>query len=106
MEGTFATANGAPAVGQQIVFARTRIRVTSGLCPNTTYQFVHPFGTTTLTTDSAGAIPANVGTVDVGCAAAPCAFTSPLVSPIFGSAAAAGSGFLRWDLRRPRRVPR
>ena len=98
LEGTFL--NGVPAAGDQMTFGRIRIRVTSGLCRNTTYQFVHPFGTTTLTTDDSGAIPSNVGTVDLGCTptlTVPCDFGLATASPIFGSAGAPGSGFLRWD---------
>ena len=56
-----------PAPNEQIVFGRIRVKVSSGLCPNTTYQFRHPFGTETLKTNDAGAIPANVGTEDIGC---------------------------------------
>ncbi len=41
-----------------MVFGRIRVRVTSGLCPNTTYQFRHPFGTEMFTTNAAGGIPA------------------------------------------------
>ncbi len=98
LEGTFL--NGAPAAGEQMTFGRIRIRVTSGLCRNTKYQFIHPFGTTTLRTDADGAIPANVGTVDFGCtptATVPCDFNKATASPIFGSAGTPGSGFLRWD---------
>ena len=111
LEGTFL--NGVPAAGDQMTFGRIRIRVTSGLCRNTTYQFVHPFGTTTLTTDDSGAIPSNVGTVDLGCTptlTVPCDFGLATASPIFGSAGAPGSGFLRWDpsvaTDGPGRVPR
>jgi hypothetical protein len=90
--------NGAPAAADRMVFGRIRIKVTSGLCPQTTYRFQHPFGTTTLTTNAAGAIPANVGTVDIGCVPATgvlCNFATATTSPVFGTAAA--GGFLRWD---------
>ena len=33
--------------------ARIRVKVTSGLCPNTTYHFRHPFGTEVFTTSPA-----------------------------------------------------
>ena len=67
LEGAFV--NGDPVAGEQMTFGRIRIRVTSGLCPNTTYQFRHPFGTETFTTNAAGGIPPNAGTQDVGCVA-------------------------------------
>ncbi len=58
-EGSFATA--APAIGQQIVFLRTNMRVskvggTNGLTPLSTYTVTHPFGTFTCTTDALGDI--------------------------------------------------
>jgi hypothetical protein len=83
LEGAFV--NGNPAPGDQMVFGRIRVKVTSGLCPNTRYRFVHPLGEVTLTTNAAGAIPANVGTVDIGCAplaGQACDFGKALTSPI------------------------
>ena len=59
LEGAFV--NGDPAAGEQMAFGRIRVRVTSGLCPNTTYEFRHPFGTETFTTDEAGAHAAERG---------------------------------------------
>jgi hypothetical protein len=100
LEGAFV--NGAPAVNEQMVFGRIRVRVTGGLCPNTPYRFKHPFGTVTLTTNGAGAIPANVGTKDVGCApVAPnrCDFGAATASDVFGTSA--DGGFLRWDSGAP-----
>ena len=94
LEGAFV--NGAPAVGEQMTFGRIRVKVTSGLCPNTTYQFKHPFGAETFTTNGAGAVPANVGTDDVGCKPAPpqrCDFSLANSSRVFGTAGA--GGFLR-----------
>ncbi len=99
LEGAFL--NGDPAAGDQMTFGRIRVKVTSGLCPNTTYQFKEPFGTETFTTNAAGAVPANVGTQDVGCTPAvnvPCDFTKANAARIMGSA---GSGFLRWDNSAP-----
>lgn len=96
VEGAFI--NGAPAAADRMVFGRIRVKVTSGLCPNTAYQFRHPFGTITLTTNAAGAIPANVGTEDIGCVPTPtkaCTFTTATSSRVFGTSAA--GGFLRWD---------
>lgn len=100
LEGAFV--NGAPAVGEQMVFGRVRVKVSSGLCPNTPYRFKHPFGTVTLTTNGAGAIPANVGTVDVGCVPVlpnKCDFGQATASKVFGTSAA--GGFLRWDSGAP-----
>ena len=96
LEGAFI--NGAPAAADRMVFGRIRVKVTSGLCPNTAYQFRHPFGTITLTTNAAGAIPANVGTEDIGCVPTPakaCNFNTATTSRVFGTSAA--GGFLRWD---------
>jgi Abnormal spindle-like microcephaly-assoc'd, ASPM-SPD-2-Hydin/HYDIN/CFA65/VesB-like, Ig-like domain len=93
LEGAFV--NGLPAVNEQMVFGRIRVRVTGGLCPNTTYTFAHPFGTLTRTTDDLGGIKPVVGTEDVGCAPVPatgqtCDFALALRSPVLTS-------FLRWD---------
>ncbi len=90
--------NGPPAGGDQMVFGRIRIKVTSGLCPNTTYLFKQPFATVKLTTNGSGAIPANIGTVDVGCVptpGVPCDYSLATGSPVLGTAA--GGGFLRWN---------
>ena len=89
LEGTFAGA-GTPVPGQQIVFARTRVTVSSGLCPNSTYTFTHPYGQISLTTDVDGSLARNQATTDVGCLAGGCTFTEPLTAPTF-------RGFLRWD---------
>ncbi len=43
LEGAFA--NGAPTLGDQMVFSRFRVKVDAGLQPNTTYTIVHPYGT-------------------------------------------------------------
>lgn len=98
LEGAFVNADGVPAPGDQMVFGRIRVKVTSGLCPNTTYQFRHPFGVERFTTNDAGAVPANVGTQDVGCVptpGVPCDFRKANASRVMGTAAA--GGFLRWD---------
>src|SRR6185436_3843251 len=50
LEGAFA--NGAPAQGDEMVFARLRLKVTSGLKPDTSYLFVHPYGERTIKTDA------------------------------------------------------
>ena len=93
LEGAFA--NGTPVAGEQMVFGRTRIVVKGGLCPDTQYTFTHPYGTTVLTTDSAGGIKPAAGTVDVGClgfvAPNTCNFSQAFASQILTQ------GFLRWD---------
>ncbi|MGD9750584.1 MAG: choice-of-anchor D domain-containing protein [Acidimicrobiia bacterium] len=92
LEGAFAT--GAPIPGDQMVFGRVRVNVDGGLCPDTAYTFTHPYGTTTLTTDGSGSIPAGTGTVDVGCvpvAPTTCDYAEALGSPILDV------GLLRWD---------
>ena len=102
LEGAFI--GGAPKAGDQQVFGRVRIKVTSGLCPGRAYTFQHPFGRTTITADSAGAVPANAtgATTDVGCLAptttSPCNFSQALASPVFGGTA---NGFLRWSNTAP-----
>ena len=91
MEGSFI--NGAPAAHEQITFGRVRITVQGGLCPNASYDFVGPYGTTTLTTNAGGGIARNRGTDDVGCTPVvpnTCDFTIALQSRI-------AAGFLRWD---------
>ena len=94
VEGAFDSADGLPAPNHQIAFGRIRVRVTSGLCPNTTYQFTHPYGTETITTNNLGAVTAVLGTQDVGCLVAPCGFGQTLASRVFG-------GFLRWGSGAP-----
>ncbi|MFZ4717820.1 MAG: choice-of-anchor D domain-containing protein [Ilumatobacteraceae bacterium] len=71
----------APAAGTQTWFNRLRITA-DGLCANTTYQFVHPYGVTSLTTDGAGEIRPKDGTFDVD------AVTGSLPTD---------PGYLRWD---------
>ncbi len=92
VEGAFG--GGLPVPGDQMTFGRIRITATGGLCPDTEYTFVHPYGVERLTTDAAGSIKKNVGTEDVGCLAATpaslCDFKQALQSRVFES-------FLRWD---------
>jgi hypothetical protein len=76
LEGSFAT--GTPLAGQQITFARIRFNAT-GLCANTTYDFIHPYGTTPLTSDGNGVVK---NTLDV-----PNVLPSNLLA----------KGLLRWD---------
>jgi hypothetical protein len=49
LEGAFAT--GPPKPGDQMAFARLRLKVTGGLQGNTNYLFVHPYGERTIATD-------------------------------------------------------
>jgi len=49
LEGAFF--NGPPEANQQMVFARLRLKVTSGLQPNTEYTFVQPYGERKVKTD-------------------------------------------------------
>jgi hypothetical protein len=90
VEGAFL--NGSPAPGDQMVFGRSRFSVTSGLCANTPYRFIGPYGAMMVTTNEFGGVPRNTG-VDVGCnptPITPCNFADTLNSPILQS-------FLRWD---------
>ena len=84
------------------MFGRIRVRVTSGLCPNTTYQFRHPFGTETLTTNDAGGIAAQRRhpgrRLRRRSRPARCDFTLANASRVLGSAA---DGFLHWDTGAP-----
>jgi hypothetical protein len=64
LEGAFAS--GPPAANDQIVFARIRYRINGGLQPDTDYKVTQPYGTDTVTSDSAGAF---FVTQDVGVAA-------------------------------------
>ena len=92
LEGAFA--NGLPAANDQMVFGRARIIVSSGLCPNTTYTFTHPYGTMTATTNDLGGVPRNQGTEDIGCApVAPqtCDFSLALRGPVNQSFPSLGS---------------
>jgi len=50
LEGAFA--NGAPTLGDQMVFARFRVKIEDGLTPSTKYTLVHPYGTADITTDA------------------------------------------------------
>jgi hypothetical protein len=84
LEGAFAT--GAVAEGQQIVFARFRLRV-DGVTPGETYVLTYPYGVKSFQADPEGVINF---TDDQGCLAAGCAFDSVLTSTNIGP-------FLQWD---------
>jgi len=75
VEGAFA--NGPVEPGQQVVFSRLRIKVSSGLTPGATYTVTYPFGSMSFLANSGGAI---TFTDDQGCTAAPCAFESVLTA--------------------------
>src|SRR4051794_11039682 len=83
LEGAFAT--GPPKAGDQMVFGRLRLRVTSGLQGNTNYLFVHPYGERTIKTDPN--TDSLFVTEDIG--TAPGVFTDALKSRI--------APFLQWD---------
>lgn len=92
LEGAFA--NEVPAINDQMVFARVRVKVLGGLCENSTYTFTHPYGEFQLTTDAEGWIKPSPGTVDTGCAPTTqvtCDFSIALTSSMLTT------GFLRWD---------
>jgi len=83
LEGAFAA--GPPKPGDQMVFARLRLRVTAGLQGNTNYLFVHPYGERTIKTDPN--TDSLFVTEDVGTAAG--VFTDALKGRI--------APFLQWD---------
>lgn len=92
LEGAFINEN--PAINDQMVFARVRVIVSGGLCPNTTYTFTHPYGTFDMSTDAEGIIKPSPGTTDIGCVPTTqvtCDFTIALASTMLTQ------GFLRWD---------
>jgi len=89
LEGAFA--NGTVVAGEQMVFGRLRIRVTSGLVPGATYNVTTPVGVYTFVADGGGRI---LMTDDVGLV--PGLFSGP------GSALTSHVGpFLRWDTDLP-----
>lgn len=84
LEGAFAT--GAVADGQQIVFARFRLRV-DGVTPGETYVLTYPYGVKSFQADPGGTINF---TDDQGCLTPGCPFDSVLTSINIGP-------FLQWD---------
>ena len=93
VEGAFA--NGLPAFQEQMAFGRIRLRVTSGLCANTAYTFVTPYGTFTHTMEPDGSL---FTTSDIGCAGVQCDFAAALESPIMAA-------FARWSADLPAPPP-
>lgn len=81
-----AFANGDVVDGEQIGFARIRIRI-DGLNSNASYTVTYPYGKTTFTTDGVGSINF---TSDVGCFDTPNCDFSRVLSGAVGP-------FLRWD---------
>lgn len=78
--------NEVPQAGQNMSFARVRIRVT-GLTAGETYTVTHPYGTETFVAQAADR---NINfTDDIGCLAAPCDFGLALQGRI--------GPFLTWD---------
>ena len=85
LEGAFAT--GPVVAGDQMVFARVRIKIT-GVLPGTTYTIHHPYGTDTHTADDLGRY---FFTEDIG-----------LTPGIFTGALGGRIGpFLKWDTAAP-----
>src|SRR5207245_5875400 len=82
-EGAFggATGTAADGAGAQIVFARFRLRVTSGLIAGSTYTMTSPYGTQSFVAAGTGTINF---TSDQGCLAAPCNFASLLTNTNVG----------------------
>jgi hypothetical protein len=80
--------------GARVAFARVRVSVTAAAA-NTKYRFDHPYGTVEVTTDGNGN---GRFTHDVGCEAAPCAWTTALGGDI-------GPQFLRWNPAVPPAAP-
>lgn len=81
-----------PGTGQEITFSRIRFVARTGLQTNATYKVTHPYGTDTFTSDARGAVPANRGTEDIGCAVTPtasCNFLDATFSRL--------GPFLAWD---------
>jgi hypothetical protein len=89
-EGAFG-GPGLVAGGQQISFARFRIRVTGGLVPGQSYRITYPYGVKTFVASSTGTINF---TDDQGCGGAPCDFEALLTSTNAGP-------YLRWDSTAP-----
>src|SRR3989441_1940123 len=82
-----ATGTAADGAGAQIVFARFRLPVTSGLIARSTHTMTAPHGTPSFVAAGTGTINF---TSDQGCLAAPCNFASLLTNTNVGP-------FVRWD---------
>ena len=93
LEATFGNAAGTVVPGQQITFARFRIKVTGGLVPGSTYTLTYPFGVKTFVASATGTINF---TEDQGCGLVPpaCNFSSVLPTTNAGP-------FLAWDATAP-----
>lgn len=94
LEGAFG-GPGLVASGQQIGFARFRVRVTGGLVPGASYRITWPYGVKTFVASSTGTINF---TDDQGCGLAPCDFEAILSSTNVGP-------FLAWDSTAPAAPP-
>jgi hypothetical protein len=93
LEATFGGPTGAAVNGDQIVFARFRVRVNGGLVPNASYTVTYPFGVKTFVASTTGTINF---TEDQGCGITPpaCNFASVLPATNAGP-------FLKWDATAP-----
>ena len=86
-EATFGGPDSAARAGEQIAFARVRVRLT-GMVPGANYTVTDPYdaGTRTYTADDGGRV---FVTRDIGCLDVPCDFTKPYKSSV--------TSYLRWD---------
>ncbi len=93
--------NEVPQAGQNMSFARVRIRVT-GLTVGETYTVTHPYGTDTFVAEAADR---NINfTDDIGCAAAPCDFGLALqgrIGPLLTWNRLRNTGPTGWLHRQP-----
>ncbi len=87
--------NETPAVGEQIVFGRIRVRV-DNLVAGQSYRVIHPFGERTFVAENGGDRGINF-TEDIGCLSAPCDFSLALTSNV--------GPFLVWDPAVPPAAP-
>ncbi|MDQ1666965.1 MAG: hypothetical protein QOH75_2996 [Actinomycetota bacterium] len=76
---------GSPQVGQQVGFARLRVRADS-MRPDTQYTVTHPYGVEVITSDDRGRLRM---TEDIGCLVAPCTWEESYDGRV--------GPFLRWD---------
>ncbi len=86
--------------GQEITFSRIRFTDSGGLVPGGRYTVTHPYGVSSFTADSKGAIVKNVGTQDIG-GLGPCITANAHSTGGVCDFALAMTGrfgpFLRWD---------
>jgi hypothetical protein len=90
--------------GQEITFGRIRFTASKGLTPGATYKVTHPYGADSFVANSLGAVPANVGTEDIG-GMGPCLGPNAHAAGGACDFAEATTGrigpFLKWDTSAP-----